>query len=238
MTKRDEVVDNALWGVENEPDIHYTQGAARFAALNDPRMLPLNTDCSAFFTLCCKWAEVPDPNGYNYNGLGFTGTLLNNMDEIPLEEAKLGDAIVYGPGTGDHVVMVINTMNKADPLVVSHGQERGPVKVRHSVEVRSHRAPVRVLRLAGADEEELTMEQAVADRFKAVELEIKELRNHLLGGEGVRGVEEIVNHIEKMLSSDIAVDNKTLKTLTDAVAAMKDDLTALRNAAVGPPPNA
>lgn len=239
MSKRDAVVEYGLWGVDNEPQIHYSQDPnLRFAALDEPKQLPISTDCSAFYTLACKYAGVYDPNGSNYNGTGFTGTLLGNMEEIPLDQALPGDAIVYGPGSGDHVCMVISMDNPQDPLLVSHGQERGPIKIRHSAEVASHRAPVRVLRLAvGVEEEELVMEQAVEERFAALELRVTELHNHLLGGEGVRGVEATVNHIEQMLSSDITVDNNTLKEVVGALGQIKDDISAMRNAQVGPPAN-
>lgn len=144
MTIRDDIVGHALWGAANEPSIHYSQGSRRFDALDHPRQLPLFTDCSAFATLCYKWAGAPDPNGLDYNGTGYTGTLLLNLDQIAVTDALPGDLIVYGPGPGDHVVIVIEP--GADPLTVSHGQEAGPIKVRHSVEVRAHRAPFRVLR--------------------------------------------------------------------------------------------
>jgi hypothetical protein len=144
MTLRDLIVANALWGCDNEAQIHYSQGSLRFAALNTPRALPLYTDCSGFVTLCYKWAGAQDPNNLGYNGSGFTGTLLTGSSEISLAEALPGDLIVYGPGAGDHVVIIVEPGD--DPLTVSHGQERGPFLVRHSVEARAHRAPVRVLR--------------------------------------------------------------------------------------------
>lgn len=144
MTVRDDIVAHALWGVANEPSIHYSQGSHRFDALGHPRQLPLYTDCSAFATLLYNWAGADDPNGRGYNGTGYTGTLLAHLVEIPVGDTQPGDLIVYGPGGGDHVVIVIEP--GLDPLTVSHGQEAGPIKVRHSVEVRSHRAPARALR--------------------------------------------------------------------------------------------
>lgn len=137
---------NLLWGAANEPPIHYSQGSHRYDALTTPRALPLFTDCSAFVTLCDAWSGAPDPNGLGYSGYGFTGTLLGHLDEIALHDAVPGDFIVYGPGWGDHVVGIVSDVASGDPLCVSHGQEAGPIKVRHSVEVRAHRAPWRVLR--------------------------------------------------------------------------------------------
>lgn len=146
MSVRDEIVATAAWGVANEPAIHYTQALReRFAALHTPRVLPLGADCSSFYTMCCAWAGAPDPNGLGYNGTGYTGTLLDHLDEIPVGDALRGDCIVYGPSNGDHVVVVVEP--GSNPLTVSHGQEAGPILVRHSVEVRAHRAPARALRL-------------------------------------------------------------------------------------------
>lgn len=144
VTVRGEIVANALWGAANEREIHYSQGSHRFDALRTPRYLPLYTDCSAFVTLCYAWAGAPDPNGLDYNGSGFTGTLLGHLPQIPLADAQPGDLIVYGPSTGDHVVVIVEP--GPDPMTVSHGQEAGPVRVRHSIEARYHRGPVRVLK--------------------------------------------------------------------------------------------
>ena len=37
--------------------------------------LPLTTGCSGFVTICFYEAGAPDPNGLDYSGLGYTGTL-------------------------------------------------------------------------------------------------------------------------------------------------------------------
>src|SRR5690348_15253918 len=139
MGVRDNIVSNALWGVSVEPSIHYSQGPNRYDAIGHPRMLPLYTDCSGWATLCCNWAGAPDSNGTNYNHQGYTGTLLDHCPHIAVSATQPGDLIVYGPYPGDHVVIVVES--GFDPVVVSHGQERGPIKVRHSVEARAHRAP-------------------------------------------------------------------------------------------------
>ena len=71
--------------------------------------LPFTTDCSGFVTMMAKWGGAPDPNGLGYNGYGFTGTLLDNMPHIDRQHAKRGDLVVYGDGTGEHVVMLLRT---------------------------------------------------------------------------------------------------------------------------------
>lgn len=133
-TVRQKLVTWGRWGVAHEPQIHY--GQVRPMPLT-PR-LPMTTDCSGFVTLCYKLAGASDPNGLGYNGLGYTGTLLEHGRAVPVSGAKPGDLIFYGPGTAEHVVMVVEA--GADPLVVSHGFEGGPLLRRHSVDKRQ---PVR-----------------------------------------------------------------------------------------------
>lgn len=150
MSQRDGICAYLEWGVDHEPDIHYTMDLdERMAAIDDPWVLPLDTDCSAFVTYACKTAGVDDPNGRGYNRTGNTATLLAHCQHIAVRDALRGDLIVYGPGGGDHVVGVIDPGD--DPLCVSHGMERGPIRVRHSVEVRAHRSPAQALRVAVVD---------------------------------------------------------------------------------------
>jgi len=124
------IVKQARWGVANEPRIHYRE--ARPMPLT--ATLPLTTDCSGFVTLCFFLAGAPDPNGLNYNGQGYTGTLLAHGQHIPLAAVKPGDAVVYGPGTGWHTALVVEAGH--DPLTVSHGQEAGPQYCRVSQDGR------------------------------------------------------------------------------------------------------
>jgi hypothetical protein len=191
MGIRDDIVANALWGCDNEPDIHYSQGGHRFDALFSPRDLPLYTDCSGFATLCYAWAGAPDPNGLGYNHSGFTGTMLNNLPEIPIEQAQIGDLIVYGPGTGDHVVVIVEVGQ--DPLCVSHGQERGPFRIRHSAEIASHNPPVRVLQ--GIGEEELADSDEILGRVNQAAMWAADADN-----KATQALEK-ATHIEGMLGS-------------------------------------
>lgn len=97
--------------------------------------LPFTTDCSGFVTMMAKWGGAPDPNGSGYNGYGFTGTLLTNLPHTDRQHAKRGDLVVYGDGTGEHVVMLLqNVEEHADPLVASHGEENGPSRYLLSAE--------------------------------------------------------------------------------------------------------
>lgn len=100
----------------------------------------ISMDCSEAVTLLCRWAGLEDPNGRNYDGAGYTGTLLAHLPHYSdADAAETGALVVYGPGTGDHVCMVLDPGK--DPLLFSHGQERGPVAVHHSVEKAWHRPP-------------------------------------------------------------------------------------------------
>lgn len=139
---RENVVKWARWGVAHEPQIHYTEAADRDDWLTaQPRnKLPLTTDCSGFVTLCYWLAAALDPNGLGYFKLGYTGTLLDHAAKhgqilTDVSKARPGDPIVMGPGTGAHVVVVVEA--GADPLVVSHGQEGGPRLQHLSVDTRT-----------------------------------------------------------------------------------------------------
>lgn len=147
--KRTRLVQWAHWGVAHEPAIHYSEDVkvrAGWLTAKPRNHLPLSTDCSGFVTLCYAMAGLPDPNGLGYAELGYTGTLLSHAasaGQVHTEVAKArpGDLIVYGPGTGAHVVIVVKT--GANPLVVSHGSEAGP-QLEHALD--DPRTPKRVCR--------------------------------------------------------------------------------------------
>ena len=136
VTLREAIVANAIWGVEKTDQIHYSQGGTRLEGLDRSRGLPLQTDCSAFVTLCFNWAGAPNPNGGDYSpkGPAYTGSLLKGCRRIAKSAVQPGDLVVWGAGTGDHVCLVVEPGE--DPMLVSHGQEKGPVKLRFSDENR------------------------------------------------------------------------------------------------------
>ena len=104
----------------------------------------ITMDCSESVTCICKWAGLADPNGHRYNRTGYTGSLLDHLPHYTNpREALAGAMVVFGPSTGDHVCMVLE--KGADPLLFSHGQERGPLAIRLSAERRAHRKPVTFL---------------------------------------------------------------------------------------------
>lgn len=142
---RHKIVTIAQWGVRNEPDIHYEQRRP-IDGIDDPYKLPLHTDCSGFVTLCYQWANAPDPNGKGFIGLGYTGTLLQHMKHIMKSMIMIGDLVVYGNFPGHHVAVIV-AGPASDPLLVSHGEEKGPEYIRNSEEQKYQPTPANWLTL-------------------------------------------------------------------------------------------
>lgn len=130
-------LDNARWGVANEPQIHYQQSRP-IDGHGHPHKLPLYTDCSGSTIDYYEWAKAPDPSGRGYDSYGFTGDMLANAHHISKSEAKAGDYCVYGNYPGEHVTILDEPGSVPDPMMLSHGQEAGPMRVRHSQEVAAH----------------------------------------------------------------------------------------------------
>jgi len=103
------------------------------------------TDCSGGVTYAAETARVPDPNGRSFDGLGYTGTLLDSRltKRVTVIQARPGDLIVYGPYPGHHVVAVLEAAS--DPLVWSHGGQGDPKIMRHSQQASYQPAGVTTL---------------------------------------------------------------------------------------------
>lgn len=143
----------------HEPQVHYPlhdhRGGADLASfrLTAPRLAALlargggiQADCSELVTELCRWAGLADPNGLGYARAGYTGTMLTHLPVCDPAEADVGELVVFGPGSGDHVCMVLEPGD--DPLLFSHGQEAGPLAVPLAREAAAHRPPVRFLSVA------------------------------------------------------------------------------------------
>lgn len=145
---RDTLVKWAKWGVVHNAAIHYTQDSRRDDYLFGAHgHLPIWTDCSGWVTYCYWASGLPDPSGFNYRYLGYTGSLLANAYRhgrvlTNLALARPGDPIVIGPGTGWHTTICVEQAR--DPIVVSHGSEPGPLSEHQSYD---HRTPKRVCQL-------------------------------------------------------------------------------------------
>jgi peptidoglycan hydrolase-like protein with peptidoglycan-binding domain len=131
---RGKVVEWAVWGIANRAGFTYDEVRPMPSIANAAGTVPWIGDCSAWVTQCFKWAGCPDPNGLDYDGLGFTGTLVAHGTEIPLSEVRAGDVIVYGPGSGVHAAVIL--LGGADPLTSSMGQQGCPCAVRVSQDGR------------------------------------------------------------------------------------------------------
>ena len=133
------IVEHARWGIANEAQIHYQQ-LRPIDGMGQLHKLPLQTDCSGFATLCYRWAGAPDPNGLGFSGQGYTGTILQRCRAIPLAAVQPGDLVAWGVAPGHHVALVLEA--GPDPLLCSHGQEKGPAAIRFSLETQYQPAPV------------------------------------------------------------------------------------------------
>lgn len=145
--------------VRHEPHIHYAQARPMVTrtiqnlvqlhtAVERPRGLTM--DCSESVTLLCRLAGLSDPNGLHYNGYGNTETMLHHLPHYYSPGyAEVGALVVFGVGklATEHVCMVRKT--GSDPLLFSHGQERGPIMIPLSVEKHYHAAPYTFLSITG-----------------------------------------------------------------------------------------
>ncbi len=106
----------------------------------------LTMDCSESVTLIFRLAGMHDPNGLGYNGQGYTGTMLDHLAHFTnWTKVHEGTLIVFGAGTGSHVVMVTHP-NGENPNVFSHGSYTDKKIVPLAVERAAHPGqPVRLL---------------------------------------------------------------------------------------------
>jgi hypothetical protein len=133
--------------VAHEPKVHYLQkrpmvsrSVTTIAQLRTKLATAagIALDCSETVTLVCRLAGLADPNGLAYDGYGNTGTLLKHLPHYKTPaSASVGALVVFG---GEHVCMVRRP--GLDPILFSHGSERGPLYIRCSAEATYHPAPV------------------------------------------------------------------------------------------------
>jgi len=124
--KRIGVVNTAKFAAAREPIIHYTQSALRMQGVRDrikPPRVPNWEDCSSFVTWLYWVAGAPDPNGLNYSGYGYTGTLVRHGRPISVVQLRPGDLVFYGGSywVPHHVAVYVG-----GGQVISHGTESGP----------------------------------------------------------------------------------------------------------------
>lgn len=142
--------------VAERSNVHYAQrrpmqthGITSLHLLQQALYAPhgVTMDCSESVTLLCHVCGLDDPNGFDYDGHGFTGTLLHFLPHYTdARKAKVGALVVFGPGSGDHVCMVRRP--GADPTLFSHGSEHGPIWIKLSSEKQYQRPPTTFLSIA------------------------------------------------------------------------------------------
>jgi len=108
-------------------------------------------DCSQSVTQLYRWTGLSDPSGLAYKHIGYTGTMLAHLPHYSdPRHCRVGALVVFGPGTGEHVAMVIEPDEKhGNPLLFSHGAAHLAGPIRLSVERTYHHAPVTLLNVSG-----------------------------------------------------------------------------------------
>ena len=115
-TKREKIIKAAHYAYLNRGNIHYSQ-IRPMSDMAPPPNVPNYMDCSYFATWCYKVAGANDPNGFGYNGYGYTGTLM--VHGTRTYSPKPGDLVFYS--YPDHVAIYAGSGS-----VYSHGSEPGP----------------------------------------------------------------------------------------------------------------
>ncbi len=132
---RDRVVQAAKLACKHEPEIHYTQDARRWDGIDHRHnaalgQYPSYADCSSFVTWCL-WNglylkyHLPDKvNGTNWRA-GYTGTMKSHGLGVRIDPQSIlpGDCVFYS--SPSHVAIVVSKP-RGVPMVVSHGNEKGP----------------------------------------------------------------------------------------------------------------
>ena len=151
---RDKMVAEQQWAIANCDQIHYPADDVRgpnetAIALErwQNHELPITLDCSEFAACIAAGADAPDPTGTKFGGHGpvNTGTMLSHCHEIEQAELKPGDYVVLGPDPGKHACVVLSVDDPMNPILTSHGQEKGPLSIALKDESPAHPPPVRFL---------------------------------------------------------------------------------------------
>jgi hypothetical protein len=95
-------------------------------------------DCSESVTSMFRWSGLRDPNGLNYDGAGYTGTLYDHLPHYDsVLDAHPGALIIFGVNPTVHVAMCMER-DGDDPWLFSHGSSVGPLHIRLSDEAKAH----------------------------------------------------------------------------------------------------
>ena len=137
--QRGNLVTLAKYLVLNRDKVHYaevrpmrTNSIRNLAQLHRAIEGPdgITCDCSESITFMYRMCKLEDPNGLNYDGDGFTGTMLAYLPHFEnVSEAHAGTIVVFGDYPGVHAIMVV-VPDGSDPLCFSHGGPGGPTMIR------------------------------------------------------------------------------------------------------------
>lgn len=97
----------------------YSQGPGRSIMPSYPHV-QLDGDCSSYVTWVFHSVGLPDPSGFGYRVIGWTGTLAQHGVRIAANaKLRVGDLVFYGGGYPyGHVAIIVNAVKR---LVSSHG---------------------------------------------------------------------------------------------------------------------
>lgn len=141
---RQNMVANCRWAVAHHNQINYAE--IRPYPLTPPRTLPFTTDCSGFAEMMARWSGAADPSGAGFDGLGYTGSILDHSTHITAAETQAGDFAVFGPHPGVHMVVLTESAAGGNgAMCVSHCRQGDPVEVPLSEEIVAE--PITFLRL-------------------------------------------------------------------------------------------
>lgn len=128
--------------VNREPLVKYDQGRPIniITRGEKPPVMPISEDCSGTF-IGCAWlagAQSPDP-WYQYNGAGYTGSLVNggikiNRSEIDAYCKTHYIGVFYGSSVWNTGHMVAAENSKK---LYSHGREAGPEIIYNNLDYHS-----------------------------------------------------------------------------------------------------
>lgn len=145
--QREACVTYANYLIHHASQIHYRQFRpmqTRNLTVMEARALfahggGIAMDCSESTTLLCRWAGVGDPNGMGYDGWGNSGSQWTHCKPHYFDPAKAhpGALVTFGTDGDEHVCMVIER-NGDNPILFSHGQEAGPLRIDLNSETRGH----------------------------------------------------------------------------------------------------
>lgn len=97
-TLRQQIVEAGFFWYKHRLTIKYDQ--FRPYQKCKPPQVPTMWDCSGFVTNCYYGGGASDPNGRDFDGAGYTGTLLSHGKKISVIQLKPGDLILYGYSRG------------------------------------------------------------------------------------------------------------------------------------------